>query len=387
MTLKRIRENLLDDINKLRDRRGFLYAGLPRFKRLFGRDSLIVSWQLLDIDPSICKASLEWLIKFQGRKFDKDSEEEPGKIIHEHLIGRKTNSKLKSMPYPYYGTVDATPLFVILFAKYFKKTGDSDFFNKYAENYTGAIKWLLRKIESDSISLLRYNPVAKPGHIFHQGWKDSFKNHLSIIPPVAVIEAQGYAYLALMLAIEMNDTFGFFSKRSSGKLTDSALRLKRSVLKYYWMPDEKFFALAINGLNKQKKSITSNPGHLLFTGLLDGETEKTEAVVKRLFSRDIWTPFGIRTHSEINPDFDVVSYHLGSVWPHDNWIIAQGLKKYGYTKEYLKIKKTLINAYRTLGDIPELYAVRHDKIDRFAFACSPQAWASGALLNFLLTKN
>ena len=151
------------------------------------------------------------------------------------------------------------------------------------------------------------------------------------------------------------------------------------------MKDKRYFVLGLDGKKRQRKAITSNPGHLLFTGICDKEKEKI--IVKRLFEKDLWTPYGIRTHSSLEPDFDPKSYHLGSVWPHDNWIIAQGLKKLDHKREYLKIKSALLGAYKELGFIPEFYGVGQDKKIIIkgleSEPCPLQAWAMGALLNFL----
>ena len=204
---------------------------------------------------------------------------------------------------------------------------------------------------------------------------------LKIEPPVALVEVQGYQYLALK---EVADLAGI--KRDwdlAKRLLDRADNLKREFDKKFWMPDIKYYCLALNGKKEQKKSITSNPGHLLFTGII-GLT-KIDFVVKRLFEDDLWTPYGIRTHSTKEPDFDPKSYHLGSVWPHDNWIIAQGLKKLRRKNEYQKIKNAILLAYQKIGYLPEFYGVVDGKItlEMKKTPCHPQAWSSGALFKFL----
>ena len=158
-------------------------------------------------------------------------------------------------------------------------------------------------------------------------------------------------------------------------LSSSLLGLKPSF--------EKYFALALDGQKKQKRAITSNPGHLLFTEIIF--KDKVDFVVKRLFQEDLWTNYGIRTHSSKESDFDPKSYHLGSIWPHDNWVISQGLKKLGYQNEYQKIKNAILKAYNDLGFLPEYYGVVNGKIiiDLPQKPCYLQAWALGALLNFL----
>ena len=165
------------------------------------------------------------------------------------------------------------------------------------------------------------------------------------------------------------------------KLKERAASLKEAFNKAFWMKKENYFALGLNGKKEQRKTITSNPGHCLFTGIVD--KEKLKNVVKRLFEDDMWTPFGIRTHSTKDPDFDPRAYHLGSVWPHDNWIIAQGLKKHGFMEEYQKIRQALFSAHRELGILPEHYGVMNGKIIPISTAAYPQAWATCALFNFL----
>lgn len=380
----KIKRQLLKEIESLKDKKGFIEAGLPRFGRLFSRDSLIVSWQLLNTNPKIAQKTLEILIKFQGKKINKLREEEPGKIIHETDLKRKKHPE-GYFPFPYYGSVDSTPLFLIIFSFCIKKTKNKEFLRKYWQNILAALNWMEKYGDSDKDGFLEYKR-KNPMGLFHQGWKDSFKNHLGIKPPVAIVEVQGYQYLALReiskLAIVMRDN------DLARKLSDRAKKLKKNFNKKFWMKKKKYFALALNGKKRQRKAITSNPGHLLFTGII--EKDKIKPTVKRLFQKDLWTPFGIRTHSTKESDFNHLSYHLGSVWPHDNWVIAQGLKKYGFKKEYLKIKKALLRTFKELECLPEFYGVSLK--NRLIFEelqqkpCYPQAWASGALLDFLKEK-
>ncbi len=376
--VQELKEKLQNDIETLRDQEhGYLRAGYPRFMRLFGRDSLIVSNQLLEIDPSICRSTLEILSEFQGKKFDEVSEEEPGKIVHETDPGKAHHPKYEWIPFPYYGSIDSTPWFLITFAKYVEKTNDREFLNEHQQNIQAAVQWLETKIKSDSSGFFRYQRKQEKGQLFHQGWKDSFFNHLGIEPPVAIVEAQGYSYLALKEAAKL---------LNNEKYNQLADELKKRFNEKFWMEDKKYFALALDGENQQKETITSNPGHLLFCEIL--EKEKQEAVVKKLFSLELWTRYGIRTHGVSEPDFDAESYHLGSVWPHDNWIIAQGLKKCGYPAEYQKVREAILTAHKELGHIPELYAVTPDgQLKEIPIACTIQAWASGAALQFLTEKN
>lgn len=374
-----IKKKTLKEIQQLKDKKGFLKAGFPRFGRLFGRDSLISAWQLLEKNPGICQATLEILSQLQGKVFNDEREEEPGKIIHETGLAKSHHQK-NHFPFPYYGSVDSTPLFLILFSFYYKKTKDLRFLNRRWKNILMALHWMEECGDKDKDLFLEYQRKSQKG-LFHQAWKDSFENHLRIKPPVAMVEAQGYQYLALKEA-------AFLAKIKKDrdlaeKLKGRAQKLKEKLNNDFWMGDKQYFALALDKDKKQRQAITSNPGHLLFTGILN--KDKEGLVVERLFKEDLFTSFGIRTHSDQEPDFDAKSYHLGTVWPHDNWIVAQGFKRLGYETEYEEIKKAIMSAYKKIGFLPELYGVIDGKItlELKKKPCYPQAWASGALFNFL----
>lgn len=370
--IKTIKKELWGKINLLHSKKGFINAGIPAYNRLFGRDAMIIAWQLLDIEPGIARATLKILSQFQGKKFDASREEEPGKILHETDLELSHRKIYKWMQFPYFGSIDSTPLFLILFSFYFKKTKDKKFLKEHLPNLEAAANWLERNLNQDEFGFLCYERRSQKG-LFHQGWKDSFGDHLKIKPPVAIVEAQGYAYLALNFITQL------FKKI---KYRELATKLKNNFYKFFWMPKEKYFALGLDGKNQQRKAITSNPGHLFFTGILNKKI--ANLVAKRLFMSDLWTPYGIRTHSINEPDFDPLGYHLGSVWPHDNWIIAQGLKGLGYKKEYNNIKEALLRAYRELGSIPELYGVAENgRLIKIKRACNVQAWSLGALLELI----
>lgn len=370
---------LLKDIKKLKDRKGFLLANISNYKRLFARDALIAAWQLLEWNPQIAKATLEILCQYQGSVINDELEEEPGKILHETDF-KKNHHESGHFPFPYYGSVDSTPLFLILFSFYVKKTGDTKFLASRWEHILRALNWMEEYGDKDKDSFLEYER-KNPSGLFHQGWKDSFDDHLEITSPVAIVEAQGYAYLAFSevsdLALMRDE--GELSKR----LMRKAKKVQRNFTKAFWMPDENYFALALDGKKAQKKTITSNPGHLLFTGIIK-EDQKKKALVERLFQDDLWTPFGIRTHSTLESNFDAFSYQLGSIWPHDNWIIAQGLLQYGFKNEYEAVRGAIIRAAEVLNAIPEYYVVTEDHEICFGpSSAHPQAWATGALWNFL----
>jgi len=374
----KIRKQLLKEIKILKDRKGFLRAGRQTYNRLFGRDSLIAAWQLLDWNPGICKATLEILSQEQGKVFHDEREEEPGKILHE------THFELKwhpdgLFPFPYFGSIDSTPLFLMVFAFYFKQTKDRKFLDRHWERILMALHWMEEIGDKDGDYFLEYER-KNPKGLYHQGWKDSGEDHLKVEAPVAIVEVQGYQYRALKEISKLAN----FKKDTilSERLLERAAHLKSEFNKKFWMDKEQFFALALNRNKRQRKAITSNPGHCLFTGIID--ENKIHAVVKRLFAEDMWTQYGIRTLSSKDPDFDAREYHLGAIWPHDNWIIAQGLKKFGYKDEYQKIRIALFSARREMGRLPELYAVENEKIVQTRTKANyPQAWTTGAVFNLL----
>ena len=390
--VEKIKKQLLGEIEGLKDKKGFIQAGAPRFLGLYGRDSLITAWQMLDFDPKIARNTLLILAKLQGKKINPKTGEKPGKILHEYYSKNITDGWWKKYkkydPWlkrgePFYMSVDSTPLFLIVLAKYFQKTKDKKLILKLLPNAKKAIDWLIN-YGGLKDGFLRHSKRKTGKGLASQSWKDGAGNPMEKMDgPIAVAEVQGYAYLALKETANLAKILN--EEKLAGELLERAKILKKDFNEKFWMEDKQYFALALDKKNKQKKSITSNPGHLLFTGILD--KKRTKIVTKRLFEKDMWTPFGVRTHSTIESDFNPLSYQNGAVWPHDNWIIAQGLKKLGYKKEYNKIKNALLRAHQEIGFIPEFYGVVDNKIilkkmDRII--CHPQAWASAALLNFLL---
>ena len=389
-----IRLALIKDINRLRVQEGYLRAGLPLFPGLFGRDSLIAAWQMLRHDPGIAKHTLVRLATLQGRKQDLRREEEPGKILHEYYEPRQIHARLILKPrvtfawgLPYYGSVDATPLWLIVFGEYVARTDDTKLLEKFYPNVVHAAFWLQDFADSNKDGFIDYKRHSTVG-LVSQAWKDSDELG-DIVEPVAVVEAQGYAYAAWQavsrLAMLQNDR----------TLSESALRaaddLRNRFLSAFLMPDN-FFAYALNGDGAQVAWRTSNPGHLLFSGILD--IAAADAIVQRLFADDFWTPYGIRTLSTREPGFDWQSYHKGAVWPHDNWFVWCGLKRLGRYKEANRIRDALIAAWEQFGGkLPELYGVSSkgdlsleiyvNKRTKLQRPNPLQAWASGALFSML----
>ena len=388
-----IKNNLLLEINKLKTPEGYLRAGYPNYYTLFGRDSLISSWQMIEIDPTIAKNTLKILAKYQGKVINNKSEKEPGKILHEYRVKLKDQLVSPHWKFPYFGSIDSTPLFVIVAEKYFEKTNDKNFLLQIWNNVTSALNWLSVYGDLDQDHFIEYKR-KNPYGLFHQGWRDNFEDHLKIIPPVAIVEAQGYAYAAYRAGIKLA---GHFSE--NGSLKDlwigKANALKEKFHKAFWWEEEQYYYLALDKNKNPRKSVSSNPGHLLFSGIVPEKA--MQKLVHRLFKDDISTPFGIRTLSENDPDFDYLSYHLGSIWPHDNWVIYYGLKQSGFLDEAEQVKQGLLSAHKKLGCIPELFAVKNNKIISFSKGArqyekktknviksnSLQAWSVCGLLNMI----
>jgi len=357
MNIGEMKRRLLRDIERLKSPSHYLNAGHPRYNTLFGRDSLISAWQMLKIDPSIARGTLQTLAKYQGKAVNPKAEEEPGKILHEYRFTIKERAELPDWDFPYYGSVDSTPLFIILTGKYFERTGDRKFLSEIWDNIVAAFGWIREYGDKDADGYVEYERL-NPSGLFHQGWRDGVQDHLKIKPPVAIVEAQGYVYAAYKSLIFLAKNLG--KANVTGEASERGVILKKKFNEDFWMEKEKYFALALDGEKRQRDVVTSNPGHLLFTGIV--AQKKIESLISRLFQPDLWTPYGIRTQSAEDVDFDPYSYHTGSVWPHDNWIIYKELQSLGFGRHADRIKKALLRAYRELGKIPELYAVVDDKI-------------------------
>lgn len=385
MSVEELRRQLLGELDRLRAPEGYLRAGWPRYHTLFGRDSLISAWQMLYSDPSIARATLQILAKYQGRRIDSSSEQEPGKILHEYRFDPASQRELPGWVFPYYGSVDSTPLYVILAAAYFERTRDRGFMDSLWPAIQAAVAWINNYGDKDRDGFIEYarkNPAA----LFHQGWKDGSADHLKIRPPVALVEVQGYVFAAYRAFAAMAREIGV----SVGieESSQHADQLRERFNEAFWWPKEGTFFLALDGEKHPRSAVTSNPGHLLFTGIVD--EDKRAAIARRLLREDMWTPYGIRTHATSEPDFDPYGYHTGTVWPHDNWIIWRGLRDCGFREEAERVREALFLAHEELGHLPELYAVVDDKIVDLSVrpvagtAANPiQAWSIGALLDML----
>ncbi len=368
----------------------YISAGIPWFTTLFGRDSIIAARQALLLTPTIAKNVLETLARFQGWKEDPWREEEPGKILHEIRFGELARSN--KIPHtPYYGSVDSTPLWLILLYDYIKWTDDRETLENLWLNALACLQWM------DNYPLYRgfASYIKKSeGGLDNQAWKDSRDSYMHsdgtlAEPPISPVEVQGYFYSAKIkmaeLAVYMGDT------ELSSRLMSEAGELKKAFHRAFWMEDLEYYALALDKYGNQLKVITSNPGHLLETGILDSERE--QKVAKRLLENDMFSGWGIRTLSYNSISYNPMSYHNGSIWPHDNSLIASGFSKTGQNDAVIKVTGALFDAARLLHykRLPELfcgftrYHQRQDPPVSYPVACIPQAWSTASV--FLLIKS
>lgn len=368
----------------------FLAAGLPWFVAVFGRDSLITSLQTMILGPDLAREVLETLMTYQGAKVDSFREEEPGKIVHEIRRGELAVSE--ELPHSrYYGTVDATPLFLILVSECYRWTGDLGFVKQLLPATEAALNWIDNFGDLDKDGFVEYRGRSDRG-LSNQGWKDSWDStvfadgHLAQ-GPIALVEVQGYVYDARLRMAELYEKLG--RSQDAARLVKQAAELKRNFEQAFWMPEENYLALALDGEKRQVDSITSNPGHCLYSGIL--EPGKAIAVAKRLLAEDMHSGWGVRTLSDRMKAYNPLSYHNGSVWPHDNAIIAAGLARYGFREEANKIIVPMLEAasYFPNYRLPELFAGFSRRKLGFPViypeANSPQAWAAGTPVFFLQT--
>ncbi|AET59212.1 hypothetical protein HPL003_12285 [Paenibacillus terrae HPL-003] len=365
----------------------FPVAGLPWFGVPFGRDSLIASLQMLPFNAQVAKGTIRTMAAQQGESVDPWRDEQPGKIMHEIRYGELANTN--QIPFtPYYGTIDATPLFLMLIAEYARWTGDLEFVRELEPNIIGALEWIDRYGDRDDDLFVEYHQESSKG-IANQGWKDSGDSivHRSgeyAKTPIALSEVQGYVFQAKMGIADLYEALG--RNEESAKLRDEARRLKNKFDEAFWMEEHQYYAIALDENKHQVGTITSNPGHLLLSGMLDDS--RADAVADMLVSRKMFSGFGIRTMGEGEAGYNPMSYHDGSIWPHDNSMIILGLSKTGRQQQANQVIKGLIDSagHFEYERLPELfcgYDSSSGKAVPYPVACSPQAWAAGTPLIFI----
>ena len=367
-------------------------AGIPWYAVPFGRDAIIAALQTLIYNPAIAEGTLRFLARHQGEKVDEATEEEPGKILHELRRGELAN--LREIPHlPYYGTADATPLFVILFVETMAWLGSDSLYRDILPHALRALEWADRYGDMDGDGYVEYLPRNTRG-VLNQGWKDSpdslqHEDGRSAELPAALVEVQGYVYQAKIGLSELVASRG--DTGLADRLHGEAMTLQERFERDFWMPEEQFFAQALDKHKNQVRSITSNVGHCLWSGVVSAE--KAELVVSRLMEDDVFSGWGIRTLSSRSPNYNPMSYHNGSVWPHDNSIISLGMRRYGHERESTRVISAMIEAGLRFPSnrLPELFC-GFSRDRRFSSSpmayiksCSPQAWAAAAPFLFLQT--
>jgi glycogen debranching enzyme len=358
-------------------------AGAPWYMTLFGRDSLLTSWMALLVDAQLAVGTLNVLADLQGREVNPVSEEQPGRILHEMRHGCGLGVQLAGDSV-YYGTADATPLFVMLLGELYR-WGQADAARPLIPNADRALAWLAEYGDPDGDGFVEYKRTTDKG-LANQGWKDSW-DAVSFIegglaePPIALCEVQAYVYgayeaRALIARAEGDaETEERYSKR--------ARDFKQSFNDTFWMPDRGYVAFALDRDKRQVDAMTSNMGHCLWTGILN--EQNAEQVADHLVSDEMFTGWGLRTLSRSAGRYNPVSYHNGSVWPHDTAIAVAGLARYGFTDHAQTIATGLLEAADAYdGRLPELFC-GFDRADfaapiSYPSSCSPQAWAAAAPL-------
>jgi glycogen debranching enzyme len=361
-------------------------AGIPWFSVPFGRDSLITALQTLSLQPEIARASLVFLAEHQGQKVNNFRDEEPGKILHEIRLGEL--AALGDVPHtPYYGSVDATPLWVMTLGEYVRWTGDLELARRLLPNLDAALNWIEQYGDVDGDGYVEYLCRSTRG-IKNQGWKDSadstrHRDGQQAEPPIALAEVQGYVYAAWMAAADLYAQLG--EPALADRYRELAADLRRRFQQQWWSESDQFFAMALDSEKRPLQTVTSNVGHCLWTEMLD--QGPAWAVSDRLMREDMLCGWGVRTLSSLERSFNPMSYHNGSVWPHDNSIIVAGLKRYRMDERALQVAQEMLDAAVRfpLYRLPELYCGfardrrYYSMPAQYPVSCSPQAWAAGSI--------
>jgi glycogen debranching enzyme len=385
------------DLAMLETRQGddlFFAAGIPWYVALFGRDSIITALETLAFAPEVGRATLMVLARYQGRDRNPERDEEPGKILHELRVGEL--ARLGEVPFtPYYGTVDATPLFLVLLGEYLQWTGDLECFTTLRAEVDAALGWLEHDGDSDHDGLFEYVSRATDG-LVNQGWKDSYNAIVDadgslVTPPIALVEMQGYVYRAFRAVANVCRATG--DRERAASLERRATEVRARFEKSFWSAENGNYALAVHGDPGSKRLANvdaSNQGQALWGGIV--AEAHAGAVRDSIMDPDrLNAGWGVRTLSQAAVAYNPFDYQTGAVWPHDTAMVAVGLRSYGFDDEALEIFTGLYEAATRfdLYRLPELFAgfdrATYGRPVRYPVACSPQAWAAGSL-PYLLTS-
>jgi len=358
-------------------------AGIPWFVAPFGRDALVTCHQTLMLNPDLTRTTLEVLARFQADEVDTWRDAEPGKILHELRQGELASAHI--IPHsPYYGSIDSTPLWLLLLGTYYRWTDDLAFCRELLPNVERALQWIDHYGDLDGDGFLEYKR-SSPRGLENQGWKDS---HDSVVHadgkiaegPIALAEVQAYTYLAKVRVADIYEALGRSDQAVVLRAEAGTLRARFN--ERFWVESEQYFAEALDGEKRQVGSVTSNPAHGLYCDVVDAD--RAQLMARRLLAPDMFSGWGIRTMSKSSVAYNPMSYHNGSIWPHDNAFIGAGLKRYGHGKATNRLATALFDMAVTVDDmrLPELFCgfTRRSPNRPVAYpvACSPQAWASGA---------
>jgi glycogen debranching enzyme len=364
------------------------YAGVPWYNTVFGRDGIWTALFTAWVDPAIARGVLGYLAATQADRDDEASDAEPGKIVHE--LRRGEMAALGEIPFRrYYGTIDATPLFVALAGAYYQRTGDADTIARLWPHLERAIAWMDDDGDRDGDGFLEYGRRSANG-LVQQGWKDSddsvFHSDGTLAPgPIALCEVQGYAYAARRAGARLAQLLGDAAR--ADQLDQAATRLRTRFEDAFWCDHLGTYALALDGDKRRCAVLTSNPGHCLHAGIVD--PARARRVAESLLSDEMFSGWGVRTVGRLETRYNPMSYHDGSVWPHDCAIAAAGLARYGMKREALRIFSALFDAsvFMDLNRLPELMCGFSRKTGQgptqYPVACSPQAWSSAAVFALL----
>ena len=366
-------------------------AGLPWFMTMFGRDSILTSLQALPFAPSLSKTTLRILAGLQGTRFDDFRDEDPGRILHEMRYGE--TSAFEEQPHsPYYGTADATPLFVILLDEYEKWSGDVALVKELERECRAALKWVDDYADLVGNGYIWYERRNTDTGLENQCWKDSWDS-LSYrdgrLPgyPRSTCELQGYAYDAKMRAARLAREF-WDDPAYADQLEREAAQLKERFNRDWWVADGEYYALALDPDGRQLAVLSSNIGHLLWSGIVD--EDRAAKIAEHLVGPRLFSGWGVRTLAEGEVRYNPIGYHNGTIWPFDNSFIAWGLRRYGFAEEAATIANGILDAATYFdGRLPEAFGGYPRELTKFPVeyptACSPQAWSTGTPLLLLRT--